>query len=265
MSNITELLRVMEALRHPENGCPWDKEQTMSSIAPFTQEEVYELIEVIESHDMESVCDELGDLLFHIVFYAQMAKESGDFDFENVVDGVCEKLKRRHPHIFADKKHASVDAVRQSWEQIKQQERLEKNGESANKAYYLDGVSQALPALLRAIKLQKRASAVGFDWEKPEAVLDKIEEELVELRQEIRSEKDKNRLTEELGDLLFALINYARHLDVDPEQALRMTNRKFEQRFNYIEEQLKSQQQALQDASLEQMEMLWLEAKKGGI
>ena len=253
----------MAMLRHADDGCPWDRQQTMSSIAPFTQEEVYELIEAIELNDMEGVCDELGDLLFHVVFYAQMAKEDGEFRFEDIVSTVCEKLKRRHPHIFADEKHETAASVRQNWEQIKQQERLAKHREAGAKTHCLDGVSRAQPALLRAAKLQKRASAVGFDWPQAYAVLEKVEEELIELREEMQGRKDKNRLAEEFGDLLFAVIHCAHHLEIDAEQALRRANRKFEKRFNYIEDRLRSQQRDLQSASLEEMESLWQEAKAG--
>lgn len=261
MSNVAELLQVVAVLRHPEDGCPWDREQTLASIASFTQEEVYELIEAIESNDMEATSDELGDLLFHIVFYAQIGKEQGQFDFETIVSRACEKLTRRHPHIFADKKHKTIAAVRQNREQIKQRERLEKSREAGTQTHYLDGISQAQPALLRAAKLQKRAAAVGFDWPEAHAVLEKVAEELAELRAELQGENNKNRLAEEFGDLIFAVIHCAHHLEIDPEQALRAANRKFEKRFNYIEDQLKSQQRDLQSASLESMESLWQEAK----
>ncbi len=261
MSKMTELLQIMQRLRHPEHGCPWDKAQTMASIAPFTQEEVYELIEAIEVDDMDGLCDELGDLLFHIVFYAQMAQEQGLFDFGDIVNRACEKLKRRHPHIFSAEGRATTESVRQDWERIKQQERLERHEASEAGAHYLDGISKAQPALLRALRLQKRAAAVGFDWQGPEAVLDKVEEELGELREERRDADDTQRLFDEIGDLLFAVINCARHLEVDPEQALRAANRKFETRFNYIEDQLGSQQGDLQSASLDEMEALWQEAK----
>ena len=264
MKAINELLFIMKTLRDPEKGCPWDKKQTINSIAPFSLEEVYEVLDSIENQDMEGLCDELGDLLFHIVFYAEMASEAGHFDFNKVVEQVSAKLRRRHPHVFDNKRIEDTEELTLSWEAIKQQEREEKARDKGEAVGLLDGISPVMPAIMRAEKLQRRAATVGFDWQDLAPVIAKIEEELTELKQEIETRASRVRLSEELGDLLFACVNLARHIKVEPESALRQTNQKFESRFRYIEKQLAAQGLDLEDASLEQMEALWQDAKTKG-
>ncbi len=261
MKTISELLSIMKTLRDPLNGCPWDRSQTIDSIAPYTLEEVYEVLESIENMDMDGLCDELGDLLFHIVFYAEMASEAGHFDFETISTGLTAKLKRRHPHVFAGKKIEDTTALVHSWEAIKQQERQEKALNKGLTGGLLDDISSATPALIRAVKLQKRAATVGFDWHDREPVIAKLEEELTELKEEISSGDNTERLKEEMGDLLFSCVNLARHLNIGPESALRQANRKFESRFAYIEEQLANQNVSLQEATPEQMDLLWQQSK----
>jgi nucleoside triphosphate diphosphatase len=265
MKAINELLSIMKTLRDPDLGCPWDKKQTVDSIAPYTLEEVYEVLDSLENKDMDALCNELGDLLFHIVFYAEMASEQGDFNFNDVVERVTAKLKRRHPHVFADKQLKTTEELSISWEAIKRQERKEKAEQADVKMHILDDIGSNMPAVMRAEKLQLRAASVGFDWEDSEPVMAKIEEELLELKTELYGSAQAERLSEEMGDLLFSCINLARHIKVEPELALRQANRKFEQRFRFIEEQLSEQGLALQDASLEQMEAYWQAAKNKDI
>ena len=253
MNSIQELVDIMSALRDPETGCPWDRQQTMESIIPYTLEEIYELVDALERNNMEDVRDELGDLLFHVIFYSQMASESGSFGFADVVGGVCEKLKRRHPHVFAGQQVDTIEDVKSNWEKIKREERA---------GDYLDNIARALPAMLRAEKLQKRAAQVGFDWDEPAPVLAKVEEEVHELKQEMAAAQTRSRLQSELGDVLFAAVNLARHLDVNPEIALREANNKFEQRFRFIQTTLEEEGQDLETASMEKMEELWDQAKK---
>lgn len=264
MKAINELLSIMKTLRDPEKGCPWDGKQTMDSIAPYTLEEVYEVLDSIERKDMNGLCDELGDLLFHIVFYAEMANEAGHFNFTDVAEKVSAKLRRRHPHVFDDNKLKNVDEVVSGWEMIKQQERDEKAADAGLPVGFLDDISQVMPAIMRAEKLQRRAATVGFDWPTLEPVFAKVEEELAELREEIKIQSDVGRLSEELGDLLFSCVNLARHINVEPESALRSTNSKFESRFRFIETQLKEKGLTLQEASLDEMDALWRDAKVVG-
>ena len=253
MKSIQELVDIMSALRDPETGCPWDRQQTMESIIPYTLEEIYELVDALERNNMEDVRDELGDLLFHVIFYSQMASESGSFGFADVIAGVCDKLKRRHPHVFSGQQVDTIEDVKSNWEKIKREERA---------GDYLDNIAKALPAMLRAEKLQKRAAQVGFDWDKPAPVLAKVEEEVSELKQEMAAAQTRSRLQSELGDVLFAAVNLARHLDVNPEIALREANNKFEQRFRFIQTTLEEEGQDLETASTEKMEELWDQAKK---
>ena len=253
MNSIQELVDIMSALRDPETGCPWDRQQTMESIIPYTLEEIYELVDALERNNMENVRDELGDLLFHVIFYSQMASESGSFGFADVVAGVCEKLKRRHPHVFAGQQVDTIEDVKSNWEKIKREERA---------GDYLDNIARALPAMQRAEKLQKRAAQVGFDWDKPAPVLAKVEEEVHELKQAMDQPQHRARLQDEIGDIFFAAINLARHLDINPETALREANNKFEQRFRYIQTTLEEEGQDLETASMEKMEELWGQAKK---
>jgi len=251
---IQRLLDVMAKLRDPDRGCPWDLEQDFSTIAPYTIEEAYEVAEAIAGGDRELLRHELGDLLFQVVFHARMAEEEGAFDFQGVVAAITDKLTRRHPHVFAPEEDTAVaDAADQSrrWEQMKREERED------DAASQLDGLPHALPALKRAQKLGKRASSVGFDWPDAEPVFAKIYEELEELAA-AQGRKDRR---EELGDILFAVVNLARHLDVDAEAALADTNRKFERRFRAIEAALAAQGRSMADASLSEMDALWNAAK----
>ena len=248
----------METLRDPHNGCPWDREQTHSTILPHTIEEVYEIAEAIQSGNTGQFKDELGDLLFQIIFYCQIAKENDDFDFDDVVINLNNKLTRRHPHVFADAEIKTVSDLSRSWEQIKHEERL---AEGKNDDGLLDSISAAFPALIHANKLQKKAATIGFDWTDTEPVIDKVKEELAEIIDEITKIDNEEKIAEEVGDLLFACVNLARHLRVDAETALMSANRKFKQRFSYIETSLEAQGKSLEDASLDEMEALWEESK----
>jgi len=250
----------MAWLRDRQYGCPWDIDQTFRTIAPYTIEEAYEVADAIERNDMAALKEELGDLLLQVVYHAQMASEAGAFAFSDVAQAIADKMVDRHPHVFGDLKIADADAQTVSWEARKAAERAGKNGSTPDGT--LDGVARALPALLRAEKLQKRAARVGFDWKEIGPVIDKIEEELGELRSEIDAGKiDQTRVADEMGDVLFAVANLARHCKVEPEAALRATNDKFERRFRYIERRLAHQGRRPIDATLEEMEALWQEAK----
>jgi len=258
---LSRLLAVMAWLRDRQHGCPWDIEQTFRTIAPYTIEEAYEVADAIERDDMAALKEELGDLLLQVVYHAQMAAEAKAFSFADVAATIADKMVDRHPHVFGDLKIADADAQTVSWEARKAAERAKKNA-GGDAAGALDGVARALPALLRAEKIQKRAARVGFDWKTIGPVIDKIEEELAELRSELTAGKvDQARTTDELGDVLFAVANLARHCKVDTEAALRSTNDKFERRFRYIERRLREQGRKPGDASLEEMETLWQEAK----
>ncbi len=257
---LSRLLAVMAWLRDRQHGCPWDIEQTFRTIAPYTIEEAYEVADAIERNDMPALKEELGDLLLQVVYHAQMASEANAFAFGDVAAAIADKMVDRHPHVFGDLKIADADAQTVSWEARKAAERAKKNG--AEPAGTLDGVARALPALLRAEKIQKRAARVGFDWKTIGPVIDKIEEELGELRHELGAGKaDRARITDELGDVLFAVANLARHCKVDPEAALRSTNDKFERRFRYVERRLADQGRKPAEATLEEMEALWQQAK----
>jgi nucleoside triphosphate diphosphatase len=255
---LARVLAIMARLRDPETGCAWDVKQTFESIAPYTLEEAYEVADAIARGDHAGLCDELGDLLLQVVFHARMAEEAGHFDFGRVAEGLAEKLVRRHPHVFGDVRFDSEADQHAAWESEKARER-EAGGES--RPGHLDGVARSLPALIRAVKLQKRAARVGFDWPGPGPVLDKIDEELRELHAELEQGAPRARIEDELGDLLFAVTNLARHLDVDPEAALRGTNAKFERRFRYIEDALDRQGRRIEDADPAEMDALWEEAK----
>ena len=260
MTDIERLLDIMAALRDPQRGCPWDREQTFATIVPFTIEEAYEVADAIERGDMAELRDELGDLLFQVVFYARMAEEAGHFDFSAVVEAIVDKLTRRHPHVFGD---AQVDTAAQQsveWERHKAAERAAKAGPGL--ASVLDGVSSALPALSRAVKLQRRAARVGFDWRALSEVLDKVAEELDEVRAEVAAGAGHERLRHEIGDLLLASSNLARFADIDPESALREANGRFERRFRRIEEWLAERGSRPDQSSLEEMEQLWRRAKE---
>jgi nucleoside triphosphate diphosphatase len=273
------LVEIMEALLSPEGGCPWDAKQTHKTLKPYVIEEAHEVCEAIDDEDPQELCGELGDLGLQIVFHSALAKKAGHFEIDDVYQAICEKLIRRHPHVFADTKVDGAEAVLKNWEAIKREERVEKNGGSAEKApSALDGVPTAMPALQRAQRLQTKAARVGFDWGDVKPVLDKIREETDELEVEIAAKAidigapvlenqpddlpiDRDRMTDELGDMLFAIVNLARFLKIDPEQALQGTNRKFLNRFHYIEERLAQQGKLPTDSNLEEMDKLWEEAK----
>ncbi|MCH2545989.1 MAG: nucleoside triphosphate pyrophosphohydrolase [Alphaproteobacteria bacterium] len=252
------LLKIMAQLRDKDNGCPWDVEQDFASIAPCTIEEAYEVVDAIYENDMDHLREELGDLLLQVVFHAQMASEEGLFNFDDIANGISQKLIRRHPHVFGDAKIKTAAAQTESWEAIKAQERAHKQTKAQS---LLDDVPKALPALTRAYKLQKRAAKVGFDWDTTAPILAKLEEESRELQAEIDAGASKDKLTDELGDILFVCVNLARQVKVDPEEALMSTNRKFERRFRYIEHELALQGRTAEDATLKEMDILWDAAK----
>ena len=259
---IDRLLAVMGRLRDPENGCPWDLEQSFASIAPYTIEEAYEVADAIEQGDMEHLRDELGDLLLQVVFHAKIAEDAGLFDFHDVAAGIAEKMIRRHPHVFGDQKISGATAQTLNWEAQKSAERAAAAASLGKSAGALEGVSLGLPAMMRAIKLQKRAARVGFDWDDLAPVMAKVVEEFDELKVEIAAEdRDAAAVEDEMGDLLFACVNLARHLGVDPESALRGTNAKFTRRFSAIENALWAEGRSLTDASLDDMEERWIAAK----
>lgn len=255
--SLEDLLEIMEKLRDPENGCPWDIEQTFSTVAPYTIEEAYEVDEAIRENDMPALQDELGDLLFQTVFHAQMAKEAGLFDFDTVVQGVSEKMVRRHPHVFGEAVINSAEDQTVSWERLKAEERANAARKSERPHSALDGVTPGLPALLRAMKLQNRAARVGFDWPETEQVIDKIQEECAELRHEVEGGADPARIKEEFGDLLFVISNLARHFNLDPEECLRDANSKFERRFKSVEAKLAALGKSPEQSNLEEMDALW--------
>jgi len=265
MDSLHRLLHIMATLRDPARGCPWDREQDFASIAPYTIEEAYEVADAIERKDLTALRDELGDLLFQVVFHAQMAKEQGAFGFDDVAAAISDKMERRHPHVFGSATIESAEAQTVAWEDLKRKERSARNAEAS----VLDDVPIGLPALTRAVKLGKRASQAGFDWTQVEGVLDKIQEELDELRAEVQSGASSSRIGEEVGDLLFSVANLCRHTRQDPETSLRGTNARFERRFRHVESRLKEQGRTLAQASLEEMDGLWDEAKRlekaGGI
>ena len=267
MSDVRRLLDIMAQLRDPDGGCPWDVEQTFESIAPHTIEEAYEVDDAIRRGDPAALRDELGDLLLQVVFHARMAEEAGLFAFEDVAGAISEKMVRRHPHVFGTTSADDPAAVKANWETIKAQEKAERSmrrsaaGRAPEESSLLDDVPVALPSLQRAVKLQKRAARVGFDWPDIPAVLDKVNEELTELVDEIDADADEPRLKDEVGDLLLAVSNLARRLNVDAEAALRNSNDKFVRRFRRIERVLSERGKSLDDASLDEMEAIWVSAK----
>lgn len=256
MSSITRLLQIMARLRDPQGGCPWDLVQSFSTIAPYTIEEAYEVADAIERDDLGSLRGELGDLLFQVVFHAQMASERGAFAFDDVVAAICDKLERRHPHVFGDTRIESAAAQTVAWEE---QKRLERDRAGAS---VLDDVPLALPALTRANKLGKRAALVGFEWPDVAGALDKLDEELGELRREVAGQAGEAQIEDELGDVLFCVVNVCRYLKIDPETALRGANAKFERRFGYVERRLREQGRSAREATLAEMDRLWDEGKK---
>ncbi|HZP18674.1 MAG TPA: nucleoside triphosphate pyrophosphohydrolase [Bauldia sp.] len=266
--DISRLIEIMAALRAPVGGCPWDLEQSFETIAPYTIEEAYEVAEAIAEKDMRELCVELGDLLLQVVYHARLAEEIGAFAFPDVVEAITRKLIRRHPHVFGDEVARAAGAAKGFWEKIKADEKRESaavRGGEAGAPGLLDGVPAALPALVRAIRLQEKASTVGFDWNDPRAVLAKIREEIGEIEAELdRAAPARERVADEIGDLLFAVANLARHLKVDAEQALRGTSAKFVRRFRSIEAALAAEGRSPRDSSLAEMEALWQKAKAAG-
>jgi ATP diphosphatase len=264
--DITRLIEIMAALRTPVTGCPWDLEQNFATIAPYTIEEAYEVADAITRGDFDDLREELGDLLLQVVYHAQMAEEQNAFAFGDVVEAITRKMIRRHPHVFADRDgNIQPAGVKSAWDRIKAEEKAERAArrppeETPHKSL-LSSVKAGQPALTRAMELQRKASTVGFDWNDPRAVLAKIREEADEIEAAL-DRNDKQELAEETGDLLFALVNLARHVDADPECALRATNAKFERRFAYIERALEAQGRTLGQASLAEMDALWNEAKR---
>ncbi|WP_024520153.1 nucleoside triphosphate pyrophosphohydrolase [Bradyrhizobium sp. Tv2a-2] len=264
--DIAALLDIMARLRTPVTGCPWDLEQTFATIAPYTVEEAYEVAETIARGDLDDLREELGDLLLQVVFHARMAEEQDAFDFGDVVEAITRKMIRRHPHVFGDESgELTPSDVKGNWDRIKAEEKAERAArrppeESTHKSL-LAGVKAGQPALARALALQNKASTVGFDWNDPRAVLSKIREEADEIEAALDAD-DKNELEAETGDLLFAVVNLARHVGADPDSALRASNVKFERRFAYIERTLESRGRTLEEASLDEMDMLWNEAKR---
>jgi nucleoside triphosphate diphosphatase len=266
--DISRLVEIMAALRTPGSGCPWDLEQDFSTIAPYTLEEAYEVADAIERGDMVDLKLELGDLLLQSVYHARMAEELGLFDFGDVIEAVTTKMIRRHPHVFGDEEARTAGMAKGAWERIKAQEKEEKAAAHLTAGYVrpsnssvLDGLPAALPGLMTAVKLQAKAARVGFDWNDPHAVLAKIREELDEVEAELAA-KSQTKLAEEVGDVLFAVANLARHLHLDAEGAIRNANAKFRRRFSYIETRLAEAGKTVDDADLDEMEALWQEAKR---
>jgi ATP diphosphatase len=263
---VDRLLQIMARLRDPERGCPWDRAQNFATIAPYTIEEAYEVADAIARGDFEDLRDELGDLLLQVVYHARMAEEEKAFAFGDVVEAITRKMIRRHPHVFADKDgNIAAAGVKSQWERIKAEEKAERAArrpqQQANEhSALLSSVKAHLPALTRALELQRKASTVGFDWNDPRAVLNKIREEADEIEAAL-DRGDAKELAEETGDLLFAAVNLARHAKADPEMALRRTNAKFERRFAYIERALAAEGRSLEEATLDEMDELWNEAK----
>ncbi len=262
--NIDRLRAIMARLRDPAGGCPWDLEQSFRTIAPYTIEEAYEVAEAIEQNDMAALQDELGDLLLQVMFHARMAEEAGLFDFDAVAGAISDKMVRRHPHVFGDETVAGAAAQTRAWEETKAAERAEKAGQAGDGGRHsaLDGVTVGLPALTRALKLQRRAARVGFDWPEAFQVFDKIDEEITEIKAEIAADSAPERLEDEIGDLLFVVVNLARHLAVEPESALRRANAKFERRFRAMEAALLSAGRKLEETPLEELEAAWQAAKR---
>jgi nucleoside triphosphate diphosphatase len=274
---IDRLLKVMTLLRDKQHGCPWDLEQTIKSLLPYTLEEVYEVADAIENEDMVELEDELGDLLLQVIFYAQIASEDGGFDFQDIANTISDKLVRRHPHVFPEgdiekfgiPQAISAEQVVVNWEAIKQVEREQKRLKGSKAANLqtqslLDDVPRALPAIERARKLQKRASSHGFDWPQVQPVLEKLKEEVREFEEALAA-GDEAKMSNELGDVLFATVNLARHTNIEPEVALRSSNRRFEKRFKWIEKALAAQGKALKDVALQELDALWDQAKASGL
>ncbi len=262
-SKMNELLLIMEKLRTPETGCPWDLKQNFKSIAAYTIEEAYEVVDAIEREDTDDLKDELGDLLLQVVFHARMAEEAGLFNFDDVANAVSEKMIRRHPHVFGDEANKTADDVKNSWEEIKAEEKRAKTEDETTSL--LDDIPNPLPGMSRAVKLQKRAARIGFDWPDMQQVFDKLDEELGELRAEIDQNGSSERQLDEMGDVMFVIANLARHLKIDPEQAARAGNQKFTRRFNDMEAQAKTLNKDMHDLTLAELETMWQTAKGKGL
>jgi ATP diphosphatase len=279
MQQLTRLLDIMSALRHPETGCPWDLKQDYKSLVPYTLEEAYEVAEAIELGDMDEVKKELGDLLFQVVFYAQLAKEEGVFDFDDIAGAIADKMVTRHPHVFADHQYENEEAFLKAWEEQKELEKKQAKAQSNDSLHekqdsLMDGISKILPAMTRAVKIQKKIAHVGFDWDNAREVLPVIKGELEEFEAELdnyeQMAEDSNnnaksaqreKMEEELGDVLFSCVNLARKLKIDPEKALRMSNYKFSQRFRKMEQHFQHDRTQMEAASLEQLEAVWQAVK----
>lgn len=259
--DMQRLIDLMATLRHPDKGCPWDRQQTFASIAPYTLEEAYEVTDAIERADTPALREELGDLLFQVVFHARMAEEQGHFAFGDVVQGICDKMERRHPHVFGNERIDNADQQNLAWEVHKQRERAARQTTAAYSSV-LDNVPVSLPALTRAAKLGRRAATVGFEWPEVQGALDKAQEELHEVRAAIAAGTSQADIEDELGDLLFCVVNVCRHMRVDPEAALRRTNSKFERRFRHVETRLHEQGHTAAQATLAEMDNYWDEAKR---
>ncbi|WP_159565148.1 nucleoside triphosphate pyrophosphohydrolase [Budvicia diplopodorum] len=256
-TSVQRLLNIMNTLRDPEHGCPWDKEQTFATIAPYTLEETYEVLDAIARNDFHDLRDELGDLLFQVVFYARMADEQNLFNFDDVCNAISDKLERRHPHVFDSETVYNSQEVIAGWEKRKGKERAEKEQFSV-----LDDIPDALPALMKAYKIQKRCASVGFDWDTLGPVLDKVHEEIDEVMHEAQQAViDQSKLEEELGDLLFATVNLTRHLGHKAESALQVANRKFDRRFRLVEQIVQQSGKTLEQATLDEMEAAWQQVK----
>ena len=257
-AHLKNIVSIMAKLRDPDTGCPWDVKQDFASIAPYTIEEAYEVADAVESGNREALCDELGDLLLQVVFHARIAEEEGSFTLDDVAKSISNKMIKRHPHVFGEDKTPDVSQMRRIWEDLKKAERAAKGQNGI-----LDGIPVGMPPLQRALKLQNRAASVGFDWPDATRIIDKLHEEIAEVNVELKAKPQcKQRLTNEIGDLLFVLVNLARKTGVDPETALISCNKKFERRFSYVEQNTEAKGKSLLESTLEEMEKLWKEAKK---
>jgi tetrapyrrole methylase family protein/MazG family protein/ATP diphosphatase len=259
MAGMQRLLDIMARLRDPQRGCPWDLQQNFKTIAPYTVEEAYEVADAIERDDLPSLRDELGDLLFQVVFHSQLASEQGAFDFDDVANAICDKMERRHPHVFGDASIGDADSQTVAWEELKRRERAQKST-GTEAASVLDDVPMALPALTRANKLGKRAAQVGFEWSEVHGAIEKLDEEIAEFKAEVQTGQ-QDRLAAEIGDVLFCVVNVCRYLKIDPELALKRTNASFERRFRYVERGLAARGKTPQQATLAEMDELWDEGK----
>jgi len=263
MQSIQQLIDIMRALRAPDSGCPWDLQQDFQSLIPYTLEEAYEVADAIERNNIADLQGELGDLLFQIVFYSQLAEEQNSFSFDDVAQAISDKLTRRHPHVFADSKVIDAEHQTKEWEKIKQQEREAKADKNGISLSILDDVSRTLPSLMRAEKLQKRAAKEGFDWPNINDVMLKVREEIDEVQQELdAAEQDTVKIEDEIGDLLFSCINLSRHAGLDTEQCVRKANLKFEHRFRALEKIVDNEEQTINDMSLAELEDLWQKVKQ---